>query len=366
MNYVEAIGPTEDVSKTTRPRSRIKVWVFRLVSAVFGFSIALFASEMMLRVAGWPSPGLYVDGEGPIALRAAGENGGTFPPNTRGELRHYDYSVEWNTNSFGFRDPEITAKKSGEWRIGFLGDSFTAGIGVRQQDRFSDLFGAALLKSQPNTSVWNLGAPLCGTACEAAMLTHANQVYQLDEIVLAFFGGNDLEDNAAWFTRDRAKERTEAAVTSSSPKDWLRQHSRLATFLWINVIRGWATFRPPVTYSQADLDRYWPDTERALRVLQGAVGSRRLTILYLPSQPEWDDEAWRLMRSRYRAAEDARYLVRDAVADWSRREGVQFLDATNWLRQCSPASECIHPVDPHWNAKGHFLVGRGLGDQHAR
>jgi GDSL-like lipase/acylhydrolase family protein len=371
LQLTNEIGPSNPVDgrelsfERTRPRARLKTWIFRFVSVVIGLTIALFASELALRLAGWPSPGLYIGGAGPVALRPAGQNGGAFPPNTRGEMRHYDYSVEWNTNSLGFRDPEVTVKRDGEWRIGFLGDSFTAGVGVRQQDRFSDVFGAAIIKSRPSVTVWNLGAPLCGTACEAEMLTHVNHVYQLDEIVLAFCGGNDLEDNTAWYTKDHANLGTKQGLTPSA-KNWLRQHSRLATFLWINYVRGWATLRPPITYSQTDLDRYWPDTERSLRVLRKAAGSRRLTILYLPSQSEWDDAAWQIMRSRYHAADSARYLVRDAVEAWTRREAVQFVDTTSWLRQCNPASDCIYPVDPHWNAKGHSVIGRGLIDHNVR
>jgi lysophospholipase L1-like esterase len=239
-----------------------------------------------------------------------------------------------------------------------LGDSFTAGVGVDRRDRFADLFGAGLKSSGKNVTVWNLGAPACGTACEAEMLEYASKEYQLDEVVLVFFGGNDLEDNAAW----------SATVAGTPPQEglgrqvklWLRQRSRLATFLWVNVLRGWATFRPTVIFDKAQLDKFWPDTERALQSVHRAAGAKRLTLLYLPASYEWNDALWETMISRYGARQEFRYVVRDALAEWSRREKVGMVDATDWLKTCRPQSECLFPVDPHWTAKGHFIVSQGL------
>jgi|GEM_PF-1331966 len=356
---IRRTAPLEDAHPVIRPRSRLKQFTFRVLSVLLGLTAALILIEISLRVAGWPAPGFYVNGVGPLELRNAGRSGGAFPPNSHGELRHYDYRVECNVNSFGFRDSELVPKRAGEWRIGILGDSFTAGVGVRQQDRFADLFRSEIQKSQPNVTVWNLGAPSCGTACEAEMLDGVKQSYELDKIVLAFYGGNDLQDNWAWFSDPTAQVSPEKPLTATA-KDWLRQHSRLATFLWVNGIRGWAAIRPPGVYSQSELNRLWPDTERSLRAVRTSVGSKPLIVLYLPAPPEWNDTVWELMRSRYQIADDSRFVVRDAVAEWSRREGVDFLDATDWLRECQPPSECILPVDPHWTAKAHLLIAKRL------
>jgi GDSL-like Lipase/Acylhydrolase family len=344
-----------------RASSRLKSLSFRVFAIASGIIVALGAIEIGLRVAGWPAPGLYVNGRGPIELRAAGRNGGAYPPGIRGQMNHYDYSVDWEVNNFGFRDGDVGAKRSDEWRIGFLGDSFTAGVGVRQQERFTDLFSRELGRDRPNVTVWNLAAPLCGTACETAMLEGATQAYQFDEVVLAFYGGNDLEDNSSWFaTGSETSPKADRPGLATETRNWLRQHSRSASFVWVTGVRGWASFRPPGIFARADLDRYWLDTERSLRLFRGAVGARRFTILYLPSTPEWDESVWQIMRSRYHAADDSRHLVRDAVAEWSRRDGVTFIDATEWLQKCPPDASCVFPVDPHWTAKAHSLVAQGL------
>lgn len=345
--------------RLSRWRSRF----LKLLLVMFGVVFALIALEVGLRIAGWPTPGFYVDGAGPIELRAPGKNGGAFPPNVRGELRHYDYSVPCNTNSFGFRDAQVSPRQAGEWRIGLLGDSFTAGVGVRQEDRFADIFSTEIRKTKPNVSVWNLGAPLCGTACETEMLKNAGANYQLDEIVLAFYGGNDLEDNNWWYA-SQAPNRGAAPrpPALSRFRDWLRDHSRLATFVWVEAIRALATFQPPGIYTKADLDRYWPDTDRSLRDFRSAAAPRRLSIFYLPSPPEWDDKIWQEMRSRYGMPKDGRFLVHDAVAEWAKEQGIEFIDATASLKKCQPDADCLLRVDPHWTAKGHRLVAQALLD----
>jgi hypothetical protein len=353
-------GALRDQRDRTSVRS--KRLAFRVVSIAAGLIAALLLVEIVLRIAGWPAPGFYVNGSGPIELRQPGREGGAFPSSIRGELRHYDYSVECLTNRYGFRDRELVPKREGEWRIGILGDSFTAGVGVKQQERFADVFAAAIQKTRPNVTVWNLGAPFCGTACELEMLQYVKESYQLDEIVLAFSSMNDLEDNSAWHEGQRPAS-TNQHTFASRIKNWVREHSRVATFAWVTGLRAWASFRPPGIYRKSDLDKHWPATERALDNLQQTAGAKRLSVLYLPSTPEWDDSVWQLMRSRYDAEDNGRYLVRDAVAEWSRKAGIPFFDANAWLRKCAPPSQCVLPVDPHWNARGHALVAAGLGSQ---
>ncbi len=364
LNRAKPRWPRKDPSRAlpTLPRRTFKIQIFRLLTVLLGITVACTIAEITLRLVGWPAPGLYVARHGPLKLRTPGYLGGAYPPNVRGSLRHYDYDVEWIVNSHGFRDREIVPKRRGEWRIGILGDSFTAGIGVRQEERFADIFAAGTQRLQPHITVWNLGAPSCGTACEAEMLKRVDQDYQLDEIVLAFYGGNDLQDNSSWYSSN-----PERAVSQTSPvdkvQDWLREHSRLSTFLWVNGIRAWATFEPPGIYSQPELDRFWPDTDRSLQGLVDILGSKKLTILYLPAEPEWSDVVWQEIRSRYHFVDGERHLVKRAVADWSNGHRIEFIDATDWLRKCDSSAACIFPVDGHWKALGHSFVAQGLLSQ---
>ena len=319
-----------------------------------GSAVALGMGEALVRAHGWPTPGLYRDGKGPLALRVPGEGGGAYPPQGWGRLRHYDYDVAWQVNSDGFREREPEPKSRGEWRVALLGDSFAAGVGVEASGCFAAYWNRT---AGPAVTLWNLASPSCGTSCEAAILRVAGARYDADEVVVAFFGGNDLSDNLAW---SRAGPATMEVDSDWNGRVWLREHSRLATFLWVGFARGFARFRPPGVYDTAEFERLWPFTEEALASLRSAAGARPLSLVYLPSSPEWDDGLWRWARAQYGLREEGRFLVSSALARWAGTHGVRFFDVTPALRRCPTAAECCFPVDPHWNVGGHRLVGEAL------
>ena len=349
----------------SKPRSNAitgrKLWTFRLTAMIGGLAVAMIIAEVALRIAGWPAPGFYRQGSGPIELRLPGKDGGAFPPETRGELRHYDYSVECNVNRYGFRDREVTAKQPDERRIGILGDSFTVGVGVEEQQRFASLFAASVHQARPNATVWNLSAPNCGTGCESEMFEAVRSEYGLDEVVLAFYAGNDLQDNQIWLEAESARPQDNTPRFTAG-RTWLREHCRLASFLWVSFIRAWTRSQPEGIYTTAELEHYWPATEASLARLLQNVRGQSLTILYLPARPEWDDGAWQDTQNNLRTSDLKRFLTRDAISRWASDHGVRFVDATPWLHACQPAAQCVFATDPHWTATAHRLVANGLID----
>jgi hypothetical protein len=333
----------------------------QIIMIVLSLASGLLVIEFGLRLTGWPAPGLYLSGQGPLELRPAGLAGGAYPPNSTGRLLHYDYDVEWSANSHGFRERPLQAKFPAEWRIGFLGDSFVAGVGVELDQRFGEISQKAIGSLRPHTTIWNLGSPACGTACEAATLQAVGDEYELDEIVLAFYGGNDLEDNVLWMEHQgRSLPPVAIGRPLNNIREWMREHARITTFLWIRVLRGLATFYPPGAYDSKSFHQAWHDTEVSLGRLKEIVGLRRLTILYLPATPEWDDSIWRAVQEHYGFSDRDRFLTKEALRRWADDHRVEFADATAWLRACPTARECTFPVDGHWNSRGHLLVGKGL------
>jgi len=343
-----------------RGGSRLKRAFPNILVVVVTVIICLVMAEGILRLTAWPAPGLEINGRGPIALRQPGANGGAFPPGTVGRLRHYDYDVSWAVNSQGFRDRELTPKQPGEWRIGVLGDSFAAGFGVEQPQRFPELWYEATKRDHPRVTLWNLASPLCGTICETDIFNGVGQRYELDEVLLVFYGGNDVEDNFEWVTHPGKQDPYSGLSRSVRTRQWIREHSRLTTFIWINAIRAFSTVKPPGIYSQADLTRYWPYTAEALGKLKQSMGSRRFTILYLPALPEWDGTSWRQVSESTGAAQGGRSLVKQALKEWAQQEKIDFIDSTAWLGQCRVATDCTFPTDGHLNVRGHAIIGNEL------
>jgi hypothetical protein len=100
----------------------------------------------------------------------------------------------WQTNSFGFRDDisysfALTPSKR---RVSFVGDSFTAGQGIKEIDkRFPNL----IRRAHPDWEIHVLAHPGFDTGFEGALLKRiiTKKNYQVDTVVLAYCL-NDISD----------------------------------------------------------------------------------------------------------------------------------------------------------------------------
>ncbi len=93
-------------------------------------------------------------------------------------------------NSRGFRDREFV--DTGKPVVAFIGDSFTWGFDVDQNNRFTDI----LRKKMPGFNVVNLGVSAYSTDQEYLLLRREFNFYK-PSIVVLMFCGNDREGNSS-------------------------------------------------------------------------------------------------------------------------------------------------------------------------
>lgn len=340
--------------------------LFRIAGVLIGLTIFFVFVELALRVVDWPAPGLYVGGRGPMALSMPNEEGSSWRAHPGpARLRHWDYDVEIELNTQGFIERERAPKSPGTWRIGVFGDSFTAGMGVPATKRFTQVWLESISRRAGGRAieVYNFGSAWCGSAQNAAFLARHADAWQLDEVVLAVFGGNELEDNIRWYDyaalSPEEQRRADAAASSGNTlRDWVRNHSRAAGFLYVTIAGRFSKKIVPVLDADA-IEAAWPATGRALDDFAEASGGRPLTLWYLPDGHEWDDSVWQSVRSEHGLEDGERHGVRDAIARWSRDHALPFIDATPFLAGRSIA-DLRFPRDGHWNEAGHRLVGEAL------
>ncbi len=97
-------------------------------------------------------------------------------------------------NSAGYREREFTpSKRPGVYRIAVVGDSFTYGNGVRQEDRYSDLLQPEL---PSHFEVLNFGVAGANTPEHRHLVQRLLKEDQPDFILLQWFV-NDVEDDDA-------------------------------------------------------------------------------------------------------------------------------------------------------------------------
>ena len=329
-----------------------------ILSLAIGGVLAFATLEGFLRVRDWPTPGLYVDGRGPLPLVLPSAEGSAWR-NYKGdaELRHWSYRVPVRLNRHGFIEREPEPKPRGAWRIGLFGDSFAAGQGVESVERFGNLWAEALRdRFGREVEVYNFGSAWCGSAQNAAFLERHGAEYELDELVLAVFSGNELTDNERFESYSKRSEEERRALDAArgkgSIRSWLRDHSRAAGFLWITFARMFAGTEQHYLTPQS-VESLWPLTERALERFASAAGGRPMTLWYLPSRPEWDDAAWEWVRAEAGLADDDRDVLRERMQAWAERRGVAFVDLTSSLSGKDP-DEVTIALDGHLNAEGNL------------
>ena len=168
--------------------SRRKFASFAAITVLLGLTISLGAVELFLRYhdrqiahSEHMEPGL-------IGYNA--ELGWQLTPGWSGAHHHYDYDVEYNIDANGFRiDPH--ARKTG-LRVALLGDSFTFGLGVANDNTFVARLNAG---SDNPLHYLNLGVPGYSTDQELLLLKKTGQSIKPDIVLLVAYLANDLFDN---------------------------------------------------------------------------------------------------------------------------------------------------------------------------
>ncbi|MGI9305288.1 MAG: SGNH/GDSL hydrolase family protein [Gammaproteobacteria bacterium] len=106
-------------------------------------------------------------------------------------INEYGESVLVRQNSYGFRGPERPRRSSsGSFRVLVLGDSFTEGVQVSEEQ----LFTAILETRMENTEVLNAGVGGYGTVQQYLLLETEGTSFEPDVVLLMFYE-NDLSDN---------------------------------------------------------------------------------------------------------------------------------------------------------------------------
>jgi lysophospholipase L1-like esterase len=107
-----------------------------------------------------------------------------------------DYKINIRTNNKGIRSDREFAyvKPFGKKRIVVLGDSFTMGYGVNNEDLYVTILSRKLMKEGYDVEVINLGVSGFSNAEELITLENEGIKYEPDLVILAFYQ-NDLTEN---------------------------------------------------------------------------------------------------------------------------------------------------------------------------
>ena len=407
------------MERQAKARSRL---LTILVTVAFNCLLTVVLAEVALRLSGYSHQIFY---------RFDAERGWSLRPNAHG-LWTDEGRNEVSINSDGLHDREHEIKKPpNTFRIAMLGDSFAEAVQLPIAQNFSSV-AEQTLKQCPlmhgrEPEVINFGVAGYGTAQE--LLTLRSQVwkYSPDMVALAFFTGNDIEDNDPKLPAEHSLAQYRPYFTSEpaglqlvNPGSyslqlrllvWLSAHSR--AFQLINDVRHrhfrrgkWRALldraagspgRSNVSGAPTDaasflrcssggvplpsvdpaedpeLARAWDVSERLIREIRDEVvahGAKFLLVIIGNDIQAYPDER---VRSQFMAKCKVKVLsyADTRLANFARQNNIEAITMT------PPFQAYVRDHDAflygfssghdrgfgHWNAEGHGLAGHLIADR---
>ena len=272
---------------------------------------------------------------------------GVFPGNV--DMKR---TFAYRTNGQGLRDRDWPEKKSGETRVLVVGDSYTWGYAVAEDEAFPQT-AERLLEERGylRIDVINGGVPDYNSRQERQLLERLLPVYRPDAVFLAYVV-NDAEPSTAM----------------PVPPEETYRHANSWFLAELQETANRRLFRRRVFESKKEtvggsyLDGFagdslkWRDSKEAIREMRDMCAAARVpfAVLMLPDFTQtFDDQYyWR--------------PIHEAVASWGRELGIQVFDLLVPFRGEDHVSLMV-PWDGHPNAEAHrriaeFLVARILDD----
>lgn len=188
----------------------LKAIAQRVGLVLFGVALAFIVAEIGVRMLGFAPSELYT--YDPYV-------GWKLKPGASGWQTHEGHAFV-SVNDDGFRGPDYSFQKPpGTMRVAVIGDSFTEGQQVADDDTFSAVAQRILQAQCPfqfigkdgkpriidRVEVMNFGCDGYGTAQELITLKRWVWRYSPDLVVLMFFSGNDMRNNSAVLEGDKCR-----------------------------------------------------------------------------------------------------------------------------------------------------------------
>ena len=256
------------------------------------------------------------------------------------------FERHWQLNPAEFRDDinyslNLTPDKR---RITFLGDSFTAGHGIKNvEDRFAN----RIRQAHPEWEIHVLAQPGFDTGDEIKQLEDSiTQHYQLDQVVLVYCL-NDVVDMFPEWAQAVYRVKTRAAQSG-----WLIQNSYLVNTLYYRLFapRDAGVKRYFDFIAEGYRGAHWEQQQQRLKALRDLVqshGGRLLVVTFPLFQGLGPQYAYQSMH--------------DQLNQCWRALGVPHLDLLSLYRNLPPGKLIVNRNDPHPNEYAQALAADAIG-----
>lgn len=313
----------------------------------------------------------------------------SMAPNFVGALIKQEFKVPVLTNSYGLRDQEYNPKKSKDFRILALGDSFAWGYGATLNQAYIKILEKELNKNQNkiNYQVINAGVPGYGTDQEILYLINRGSKLEPDLVILNFFVGNDFLDNM------EMGELTVKEGFLATNKLRVKISDKIRTFLLLNfhsyriiersIINIFGNFIQKLTPAEINQNKYQSKlflkptnveinkqiikTKELLNNLKVYLDSKntKLVIIIIPLKYQVDDNLKQLFIKKNYDKKDFidMEMPQKIIKEWGLENNVTVIDILPKLSSLNKNNDFYWRLNAHFNIKGNEVVGTIIYDE---
>jgi len=294
------------------------------------------------------------------------------------------------TNSEGLREKKTYGKKApGTVRILILGDSFTFGYGVDNNEAYPKKVEQLIHQDEKdgkiNFEVLNAGTGGWGTVQEVMYLKEKGPYFQPDLVILGFFLGNDVYNNLSYEEDLRIEEERSRGSVSIPFKSFFQEKSHAYTFLasrYESLLITWGLRKVPayvdiggqagnkektekhlqpsdlfLTSVPEQLQSGYQLTKRLLKDLaqyseESLNAEFILMIIPERSQVNYKPGYWEKWYPTYN-----REIPSQIIREFAEDENIDLLDLLPVFSRIGAHMQLHYSkIDEHWNPQGHNLA----------
>lgn len=252
-------------------------------------------------------------------------------------------------NSLGLRGAEVTTAPGKRIRILMLGDSYTFGSGVRDEETFGAVAERSL--GRPDVDVINAGVPGYGVFQMQRMLERLAPILQPRVVVLTIPTGDVFRQPFA----DARAERE--YLESERRRMTLRHYSRLGLFLYrrLYYLRNRLLGTTRSVPNQTDMPNdaifgdLWNRDQARLRAMAEVCEPLGAQLVIMPWPQDTQPPAWN-------------EALAEGVEHLATRQGVVALTGLDQALGSHASGQLVIAGDGHPSAIAHAVAGRYLAD----
>lgn len=254
--------------------------------------------------------------------------------------------VTVKTNPDGFRDKTYSLEKANDvYRIAIIGDSITFGIGVAQEEIFSERLETSLhnLCGKNKVEVINFGVPAYNTTQELEVLKIRALPYKPDLVIIAYYL-NDIFPPVD-ISRD----------LEFSLKGFFYKHSHLFRLVYDRIKEsGWQSDRK-MSYTQelavnySDDSKLWQERKSEFKEFRKISEENNFKVIFMliPSMIDFGDGY------PFRG-------IDNRVLNEARKNEFLILDLLPFFKGQDPEKLCVLKADRHPNPTGHKIIADAI------